>query len=303
MDASCCVLKQPHSEHFDWWQREGATWPHHETSRFAEAAGICWHVQQMGEGPALLLVHGTGASTHSWREVMPLLAPHYAVTAVDLPGHGFSGAAAAARSSIAGIAASLASLLRTLKVSPAYCVGHSAGAVVICRMALDGSIAPREIVSINGAFIPLKGLASGLFSPVARILAGNSLLAELIARRAQSEANVARLIAGTGSKLDEAGVALYARLVRNPRHVAGALRMMGNWDLKPFLDSLAALTSPLTLMVGENDLMVPPGQALTVQRRVAHASVQRLAGLGHLAHEEQPALIAEQLSKVCIRHS
>ena len=36
-------------------------------SRFVEAAGLRWHVQILGNGPTLLLVHGTGASTHSWR--------------------------------------------------------------------------------------------------------------------------------------------------------------------------------------------------------------------------------------------
>ena len=56
------------------WQREGLDWPHRETSRFVEAGGLRWHVQQMGRGPVALLIHGTGASTHSWRGLLPLLA-------------------------------------------------------------------------------------------------------------------------------------------------------------------------------------------------------------------------------------
>ncbi len=57
------------------WERDRGSWPNSGASRFVTAAGIRWHVQQMGSGPALLLVHGTGASTHSWREVLAPILP------------------------------------------------------------------------------------------------------------------------------------------------------------------------------------------------------------------------------------
>jgi magnesium chelatase accessory protein len=303
MVASCCVRKPPHSENFHGWELEKLTWPHHDMSRFVEAAGIHWHVQQMGVGPQLLLVHGTGASTHSWRELMPVLATRFSVTAVDLPGHGFTDALSPARSSIAGISESLAALLSALKVSPHYCVGHSAGAVVICKMAMDRLIAPRALVSINGAFIPYRGAASRLLSPIARLLAGRALVSRLIARRARTHARVVRLIASTGSRLDQAGVELYARLARNPRHVAGALRMMSSWNLDGFELELRRLKVPLSLIVAENDLMVPPSQALIVQQMVASSTLHRLSGLGHLAHEEEPEQIAQRLFTIFAAHS
>ncbi len=56
---------------------------------FAPAA-IEWHVQQMGQGPKLLLLHGTAASTHSFRALAPLLAPHFTLLIPDLPGHAFT---------------------------------------------------------------------------------------------------------------------------------------------------------------------------------------------------------------------
>ena len=49
------------------WDAEKSTWPHHESSRFVDAGGVRWHVQVAGCGPAVLLIHGTGASTHTWR--------------------------------------------------------------------------------------------------------------------------------------------------------------------------------------------------------------------------------------------
>lgn len=284
------------------WEHERSTWPHHEISRFVEAGGLRWHVQQCGSGPPLLLVHGTGASTHSWRKLMPLLAARFSVLALDLPGHGFSSSPQAAQRTIGGMSGAVAALLRELRIEPQYCVGHSAGAVILCRMALDDRIAPRAIISINGAFLPLSGVAGIFFSPIARLLASNSLLPRVLARGARSPESVARVIAGTGSRLDAEGLALYGRLVGNPKHMAGALGMMGSWDLRAFERDLPRLTTPLALLVADNDLTVPPRQATSVQRRVVHAEVHRLPGLGHLAHEEQPQWVAEEILKICRAH-
>lgn len=286
------------------WETEKSSWPHHELSRFVDAGAFRWHVQQIGSGPVLLLIHGTGASTHSWRALLPLLAENFTVLAVDLPGHGFTESVVAGRrptprASITGMSSGVAALLRKLAAQPRYCVGHSAGAVILCRMALDGHFAPRTIISINGAFVPLAGAAGVLFAPIARLLAGSSLLPRMLAARAGNPANVARLIAGTGSHLDALGVELYARLVRNPRHLAGALGMMANWDLRSFQRDLPRLVTPLALIVADNDLTVPPQQALQVEQRVANAQIHRLAGLGHLAHEEDPMLLAGEILRIC----
>ena len=86
------------------WQREGRDWPNREASRFVRAAGLMWHVQIMGAGPVLLLAHGTGAATHSWRALAPLLAQHFTIVAPDLPGHGFTEAPGTARLSLPGMA-------------------------------------------------------------------------------------------------------------------------------------------------------------------------------------------------------
>ncbi len=281
------------------WEREKSTWPNHDLSSFVTAGGIRWHVQRTGHGPALLLLHGTGASAHSWRDLLPMLGLHFSVLAADLPGHGFTDAVNSAQRSIHGMSRCVAALLRALDVEPSYGVGHSAGAVILCRMALDGLARPRGIVSINGAFLPLQGAASVLFSPLAKMLAGNSLLPRLLARHADSRASVVRMLGGTGSRLDEVGIELYRRLARNPRHVAGALGMMGSWDLRSFVADLPRLDIPLTLLVAGNDKTVPPEQATRIARLVPRARVIALPNLGHLAHEEAPSLLAQTILSLC----
>jgi len=277
------------------WQRDGEDWPNRLASGFVEAGGIRWHVQQMGAGPVALLVHGTGSATHSWRELAPLLAHHFNVIAPDLPGHAFTGLPSAHRMSMQGMALGLAELLLALRVKPAIAVGHSAGAAILARMCLDGTIAPRSLISLNGALLPLRGAAGHLFSPIARLLAASSLVPRVFAWRARDPAAVRRLIASTGSRLQPGGIACYERLVRSPGHVEAALAMMANWDLRALERELPRLATPLLLVWASNDRTLPRAQQAALMRVLPQARTQELQGLGHLAHEEQPRLLAEAI--------
>jgi magnesium chelatase accessory protein len=286
--------------------RPGASWPNREASRTVRAAGLDWHVQVMGappEGrPVLLLVHGTGAATHSWRGLLPLLARHFTVVAPDLPGHGFTQAPAAARLSLPGMAGSLQGLLTMMNLRPAVAVGHSAGAAILARMALDGTLPLKALVSLNGAFIPLQGAAGQMFSPLARLLVGLPGLPQVFAWRARDPAMVARLLAATGSTLDAEGVRLYGKVVRRPDHAASALGMMAHWDLRPLLAGLPRLRAPLLLVAGSGDRTVPPQQSAEVRDLVPGAELVTMPGLGHLAHEERPAEVAALVEDFARRH-
>jgi magnesium chelatase accessory protein len=285
------------------WETDGRDWPNRDASRFVEAAGLRWLVTEMGEGPALLLVHGTGASAHSWRDVAPRLAERFRVVAFDLPGHGFTDAASPGQRTLPGMAAAVAELLGALAVDPAIVVGHSAGAAIAVRMALDGTIAPRAIVSLNGAFIPFRGAVGRFFSPIAKLLALNPLVPSLFAWRASDPDTVARILRDTGSTLDARGVALYARLAGNPAHVAGALAMMAAWDLEPLLADLPRLKTPLVLAAATEDRTVPPGQAYEVKSRLRQAKLVKLRRLGHLAHEERPDTVAELVEDIARQYA
>jgi len=299
------------------WERDGLDWPQRERSRFVEAAGLRWHVQHWPQPDQpdqpdqphqphqrVLLIHGTGSSTHSWRGLAPLLAQHAEVIAMDLPGHAFtgmpSGGAASAQLSLPGMAEAVSGLLQTLDVSPTLVIGHSAGAAVAVRMALGAQVQPRAIMGLNAALLPLRGLAGQLFSPVAKLMASSSLVPRFFSARAADPAVLARLLASTGSTLDAEGMALYGRLVSSAGHAAGALGMMANWDLQTLAHQLPRLQTPLDLVVGTQDHTVPPAQAQGV---LAHlpaglpSSLTQLPGLGHLAHEEQPARVAELVIK------
>jgi magnesium chelatase accessory protein len=283
------------------FEAEGRDWPNRNFSRFVEAAGLDWHVQQMGQGPDLLLVHGTGASTHSWRDMAPLLATRFRVVVPDLPGHGFTATAPANESTLPGMARALSDLLQVLEVDPAIVVGHSAGAAVLVRMTLDGLIAPESMISINGALLPLTGIPRWIFAPLAKLLTQIPLVPRLAASRAARAGAVEKLIADTGSRLDRTGIDLYQRLVRKPDHVAGALSMMASWDLVPLARDLVKLRTPLQLLTASGDRTILPADAERVCALTACARIGSLGQLGHLAHEERPRIVAHEIIRFSVQ--
>lgn len=269
-------------------------WPHRHSSHAVQAAGLTWHVQwfaaQRAKKSCVLLLHGTGASSHSWAALADQLRLHHNVIVPDLPGHAFTGRSAAALS-LPGMAKALGDLLNTLQVQPDWIVGHSAGAAIAARMCLDGHVAPKAVVSINGAWFPPRGIGNWWYAPAARLLAQNALVPHLFAWQASRPAALHRLIASTGSRLDAQAVSHYRALVGDPTHVGGVLAMMAQWDLRPLLHDLPGLKSRLLLLVGGADSTVPPHQSAQIQQRIPGSTSHVLPGLGHLAHEEAPGAV------------
>ena len=269
-----------------------ADWPHRDKSRMIRAGGVDFHVQEWGAGPVILLIHGTGASTHSFAALAPLLANQAKIIAIDLPGHGYSETERSDLFTLPGMARAIAALLKQMGTDPVLAVGHSAGAAILIRLALDGAIAPAAIVSLNGAILPMHPFSHPFVSLMAKFLAANPFVPWFFSKQADG-ATVDKLLKDTGSKVPEDSRAFYRRLLQSRRHVAAALRMMAHWDLETLARDLPGLKTKLVLIAGDSDRTIPPSSSDAVARLVAGAELQRLPHLGHLAHEENPELIAD----------
>jgi magnesium chelatase accessory protein len=296
------------------WATESRHWPHAQASRFIRVGPIHWHVQHFGpppdRAPVVLLLHGTGASTHSWRDLAPLLAERHHVVVPDLPGHGFSRRPPNLALSLPVMGRLLDDLLVELGLQPQIIVGHSAGAVIGAWLALHGHARgplptrALHLVGLNGAWQPFGGNAAHWISPATQLLASSGWAAHGLARLAASDRVLERLLRGTGSRIDAAGRRGYATLVASPAHVSAALSMMAHWDLRLLQDQwprLGQVPCALSLVVGDADPMVPPAQSLALQRRVPGARLHSLPGLGHLAHEEAPEAVARILLADALR--
>ena len=162
----------------------------------------------------------------------------------------------------------------------------------------DKTVAPAASISINGALSPFGGAAGVMFPAMAKILYYNPLVACAFAQGARDIARVRRLIEQTGSSVSEENVQYYAALMRRPRHIAGALGMMAHWNLSAMNAAVGAANAPCVFIAGANDKAVPPEDAKKAAALAPDGRQILLPGLGHLAHEEAPAMVAGIIQEV-----
>lgn len=117
------------------------------------ANGILHHLVMGGSGPPILLVHGWMGSWYHWRKVMPLLAAHHTVIAVDARGYGDSDKPEHGYDGLT-IVEDLRAILRTLGVGPAIVAGHDMGALPALLYAAHH---PGEVRGLAYIDEPLPG--------------------------------------------------------------------------------------------------------------------------------------------------
>jgi magnesium chelatase accessory protein len=270
------------------WEEARQFWPNAAHSSFVEAQGLRWHVQQAGDGPVALLIHGTGASTHSWRDVLPLLARSHRVIALDLPGHGFTTGRLKGGATLPGMARAVAGLLQAMEVRPDLIVGHSAGAAIGLQHGIEtGGATP--LVGLNPAVMPFGGAASLVFPAMARMLFVNPLATRLFAGMSRLSGDAQRFLSrSTNSRIDALGLRCYSMLLGSSAHCRGALDMMANWDLESLRRRLPKVASPVLLVHADKDNAVPLASVKAACRLIPGCRFEMLPDAGHLAHEERP---------------
>jgi magnesium chelatase accessory protein len=266
-------------------------WPYRDRVRRVASRPHDWCVIDEGAGPTLLLLHGAGGSGHSFRNLIPLLAPHYRLIVPDLPGQGFTRSGARARYGLDPMAEDLVTLCRSLGTDPAAIIGHSAGAAIALRMA--DMMPLRAVVGINAALGAFDGAAGVMFPLLARVLAVTPFIPHVVARLWGNAQTVNRLLSSTGSPLDAEGQAQYIALVRDPAHVDGTLGMMAQWRLEGLMARLPSLTTPALLIASTRDAAVPPKISKDAALVMPDARYAELPGYGHLVHEEAAAAVTD----------
>ena len=253
----------------------------------------------MGSGPDLLLIHGAGGASHSWRRLVPHLTSQFRVILVDLPGQGFTVLGNHGRCGLDAMASDLLVLAQSQNWHPVAVIGHSAGAAIALRMA---ELTPlRGVVGINAALGEFDGLAGWLYPAMAKILAATPFLAQLFSRAFASPAQADNLIASTGSTLEPAGMAQYLTLLRKSDHVDATLAMMAQWRLAALLSRLPGQTAPCLLITSDLDRAVPPVISHQAAAQMNGAEVVDIPGFGHLVHEESGEIVATPILEFLAR--
>lgn len=277
-----------------------ADWPNAASSRVITNAPHRWHVQQMGTGEDALLLHGAGASAHSYAPLIPSLQSLFCMFVPDLTGHGFT-QSPKGRARLPDVARDLDGLLKLASINPSLVVGHSAGGAIALEMTRLGLIAPKRIVILNGALEDFRGAAGVIFPAIAKMLVLNPLTGMFLSSGPQSMSQARSVIKTTGSELSDDLLKPYAHLIGRKPHVDGTLGMMAQWSLTELNRALPDIKTPTLFIHGAKDSAVDVSVAKRAANAMPNAELVVIEGAGHLAHEEAPEEVARHITDFVAR--
>lgn len=255
--------------------------------------GVKTYLVSAGRGSPVILLHGLGASSYSWRGVLPLLAARHAVWAADIPGFGRSEKPAGFDYSFRGFSGWAAALLDVLGLEKAVFVGNSMGAATAVRLALERPERVSRLGLIGSPFY--IGNHPKLLWPMRWPLVGR--LYELLLGR-WTVAVVAPTSVHDKSCITPELIDEYAWALKEPggrRAVAHFLRNAIPPDAQSWMDRYKTLEVPALVIRGEHDHVVDRASSERFCREARNARYLHLPECGHAPQEEQPALVAKTL--------
>jgi pimeloyl-ACP methyl ester carboxylesterase len=247
--------------------------------------GVPLAYEERGSGaPALVFVHGWCGERGLWSATMDALAPTHRTLALDLGGHGSSGAGRT-RWTLAALAEDVVAVVRASGAEDVILIGHSMGAPVALLAAPELAPNVRGVIAVDGlhdadfAYPPgfLAGVAAGLEADFPRAL----------------EASF-RGVTGPGAS-PEVVDWLVARALRTDRGAALALlRGLEGFDLA---GALRGAGVPVRVV----NAVPPPGAELVTDvernRELADFDALLVEGSGHFPMLEQPARFRTLLAR------
>lgn len=267
-----------------------------ESSRFIEARGVSIHYLESrpaiaGE-PWLLLIHGFGASTESWHDVVPLLASGVRVVRIDLRGFGRSAMPPDTLYAPTEQAEIVAELLPRLGSGPVFIAGHSYGGAVAfityLRLRARGRAAEvAGLILMDAATYPQEFpfFIQVLRDPFTRFLAERFTSARWRTRFTLERIVVRR------DRIDDARVERYARALRREgaeHAIAQVARQVAPPNAAALADSLRTFDVPTLIVWGERDPVIPVANARRLQADIRGAELVVIRGSGHVPQEEYP---------------
>jgi pimeloyl-ACP methyl ester carboxylesterase len=251
---------------------------------YCNVKGIRTYYESEGNGQPILLIHGAGQDTLSWRFNIEFFAKHFQVFVIDLPGHGKSYPKDGKPITKTEVYAEFVwDFIQTLQIHNPVLMGHSMAGGISLSVAAAHPESIRAVVPVDGAAYTVK-----------KIVSYNDEVLELASLNPTDwfELNF-RTLCGSNTapeRIEE--VAFDARRCA-PEVAFGDLTAFTSFDMSSKIESL---TCPILLIEGDEDWSVPPEAVeLTYEKLTCPAEYILLEKVGHFPHTEQPALFNEKV--------
>ena len=256
-------------------------------------APVKLYTVERGEGPPVLLIHGFGTNSFTWRHVAPDLARDHKVIAVDLKGFGQSDKPFDGRYSVYDQAELLAQLIEDKDLRDLTLVGHSFGGGVALLLALEAN---QRLDGRITRLVLLDSIAYPQNIPVFFRLLDVPLVSQLGVRMVPPsvQTRVALQIAYfDDSKIDPEEVELYAAPLKTAagKHaIIHSARQIVPEDIETLSERYKTIEMPTLILWCDHDRIVPLEIGIKLRRTLPNSTLRLVEDCGHMPQEEQPAL-------------
>ena len=245
---------------------------------------------ELGEGPAILFVHGLGASWQSWLEQLPEFAASHRVVAMDLPGFGYS-ESPSEDISIEYYARWTAEFMDVLGIESAAVVGNSMGGFVSAELAIKFPARVQRLVFVSAAIFWQNRRRAQPLVQLARM--SDAVVARALVRATDDIATRRRLryaaLATAGFRFPQyVSDELAHEMVRSARRTDGflpALQALAGYDLE---EELPKISCPTLIVWGANDQLVSVKDAERLEDLIPDSRREVFERTGHVAMLERP---------------
>ena len=248
--------------------------------------------------PALVFIHGTSASLHTWEPLIDNLERDYRLISFDLPGHGLTGARQDRTYSLDVMVESVWRLLDHLKIHSATLVGNSLGGAVAWASALDKPTRVKSLVLLAPSGAPKNSPAkSNIGFKILKTSIGQAIIKK-ISPRSIIKASLYQTVA-VSEIVTEEMVDRYWELLRLEGNrqamidLANTARDPDEWQ------ELSNIAVPTMIVWGEEDNVLPVTMIVTFDTEIENVNVIRLKNVGHLPMEEAVNAVSEAIVGFC----
>ncbi len=252
---------------------------------FQQMAGLRLHLRDTGprDAPAVILLHGFGASLHSWDGWAVVLSSHFRVIRFDLPGFGLTGPDPTGDYSDARSFQVLNAVMDRLGIAHATLIGNSLGGRIAWGFAAAYPQRVDKLVLVSPDGFASPGFAYGRKPDVPFLVR----LLPFTLPRPLVRMNLAPAF-GDPAALTEESLTRYRDLMLAPGVRRAMLARMEQVMLEPPEPELRRIRAPTLLVWGEADAMIPLRNAQDYLGAIPASRLVTFPGLGHLPQEEAP---------------
>ena len=255
------------------------------TSSFISIDGINVHFRDVGKGDAILLIHGTGASLHTWEKWINILSTDYRVISFDLPGFGLTGPDPNHNYQISRYTAILDSLMVKLKVDSFHIAGNSLGGLVAWHYTTQF---PQKILTLNlidAAGLPQPGKKPPFIFQLAKLPVLSTLLQKVTPKSIIEKSMLD--VYKNDQLVTEKLIDRYLELSLREGNRTAFVKRMSQLNEKLVVGDLENITVPVLIQWGKDDRWIPLANAFEFQKLIPKAELI-IYDSGHVPMEENP---------------